>query len=142
MRKILVAVLLGLLPLQAHAQNQPAAPTAVEAESGGGAFKTLAVTAGVITGVVVADLLTGGTLTTPILQTLGVVARPAAVAAPVARTLPPAVLEARNAGAVLGEMIVPATALRDAAARADMLFVSTLALGGVVGGWLLNKVTQ
>ena len=143
MRKFLVALLLALMPFQAFAQNQPVRATAAEAESNGGMFKTLAITAGVITGVVVADVLTGGALTTPVLRTVGLAATPAAAAgAAAAPTYSPAVLEARAAGAVLGEMITPATALRDAAARADMLYVGALAAGAAAGGWLISKVVQ
>ena len=76
MWKSLVALVVALmLPLSAFAQSQPATATAADSDTGG-MGKTLAVTAGVVGGLVVADLLTGGALTTPLLRSVGL--RPAA----------------------------------------------------------------
>lgn len=136
MRKVVLALALALLlPLQAHAQTQPMAG----AESGGWG-KTLVVTVGVLAGVAAVDLLTGGALTGPLLTSVGLRSAPRAVVAAGPTVLPPAVIEARNAGAVLGEQIVGATAIRDAAARVDMLWAAALAAGGVAGGYLINRL--
>lgn len=45
----------------------------------------------------------------------------------------PEILNARAAGAVLGEMITPATNVRDVAARRDMFYALMLGVGGTVG---------
>lgn len=134
MRKILVAVMICLMTSVSYAQTQPA-----PSEAASGSFdlwKTLAIGVGVIGGIVVVDLLTGGTLTSAVIPT-GVT--PVA-AGPV--VYPPEVLEARAAGAVLGEMITPATSIRDTAARADMLWTAALAVGAVAGGYLINLVVS
>jgi hypothetical protein len=125
------------MPFSAFAQTQPAQPTA--ADSDGSLGRTLAITAGVVGGVVVADLLTGGALTGSLLTTVGLRPVPAAVArAP----LTPAIAEARAAGAVLGEQILAATEARDAAARKDMIYAGVLGLGGLLGGWLVGHTAQ
>ena len=137
MWKFLVAVMVALLPLSAFAQNQPAT-----AEADGGSGKTLAVVAGVVGGVVVADLLTGGSLTYPLLTAVGLREAAPVAAAAAAPVMTPAILEARQAGAVLGEMIVPATEARDVAARRDMLTAAAWLGGGILGGWLIGHVAQ
>ncbi len=141
MWKSLVALVVALmLPLSAFAQSQPATATAADSDNGG-LGKTLAVTAGVVGGVVVADLLTGGALTGPLLRTLGL--SPALpVAAAVRAPVSPAIAEARAAGAVLGEQITAATEARDMAARADMVYAGLLGLGGITGGWLVSHLTR
>ncbi len=129
-----------MLPLSAFAQSQPAVASAADSD-GGGLGKTLLVTAGVVGGIVVADVLTGGALTGPLLRTVGL--RPAApVAVAVRAPLSPAIAEARAAGAVLGEQITAATEARDMAARQDMVYVGILGLGGVVGGWLVSHFSH
>ena len=140
MWKSLVALVVALmLPLSAFAQNQPA--TATAADDNGGLGKTIAMTVGVVGGVVVADLLTGGSLTGPLLRTVGL--RPALPAGTVARAaISPAVAEARAAGAVLGEQITGATEARDMAARADRVYAAILGLGGIAGGWLVSHFSH
>ncbi|CAK0773580.1 MFS transporter [Azospirillaceae bacterium] len=137
MRKFLIAlILVAFMPVHAFAQSQPALQMAAKPDAAGGfdAVRTVIVTAGVVGGVIVADLLTGGSLTASLFGS-------AAAAAPVAATaLPPAVMEARAAGAVLGEMITPATAMRDVAARADLARTAVLGAGAVVGGMLLSWI--
>ncbi len=141
MWKFLAAVMVALLPLSAFAQNQPVAATATEADADGGLGTTLAITAGVVGGVVVADLLTGGGLTYPLLSAVGLrAAAPATVAA--APVMTPAILEARQAGAVLGEMITPATEARDVAARRDLGMAAILTVGGLAGGWLVSHFSH
>ena len=141
MWKILAAVMVALLPLSAFAQNQPAQSTTAEAAVDSGLGQTLAITAGVVGGVIVVDLLTGGSLTYPLLSAVGLrQAAPAAVAA--APVFTPAIVEARQAGAVLGEMITPATEARDAAARRDIGYAALLGLGGLAGGWLVSHFSQ
>ena len=139
MWKTLVALVVALmLPLSAYAQNQPAAATDADT---GGSGKTLAVTAGVVGGVVVADLLTGGALTGPLFTAVGL--RPAApVVAAVRAPLSPAIAEARAAGAVLGEQITAATEARDVAARRDLVYASIIGLGGLAGGWLISHLVH
>ena len=142
MWKSLVALVVALmLPLSAFAQSQPAVASAADSDNGG-LGKTLLLTAGVVGGVVVADLLTGGSLTGPLLRTVGL--RPAAPVAAVAVRAPlsPAIAEARAAGAVLGEQITAATEARDMAARKDMVYAGILGLGGVAGGWLANHFSR
>ena len=141
MWKSLVALVVALmLPLSAFAQSQPATATAADSDTGG-AGKTLAITAGVVGGLVVADLLTGGALTTPLLRTVGL--RPAApVAAAVRAPLSPAIAEARAAGAVLGEQITAATEARDMAARRDLVYAGLLGVGGIAGGWLVSHLSH
>jgi len=142
MWKFLAALVVALLPLSAFAQNQPAQPAAAE-EADSGLGSTLAIAAGVVGGVVVVDLLTGGGLTYPLLSAVGLrQAAPVAVGAAAAPVMSPAILEARQAGAVLGEQIVPATEARDAAARSDLLHVALLTVGGLAGGWLVSHVTH
>ncbi len=141
MWKFLAAVMVALLPLSAFAQNQPAQPAA-EADASSGLGSTLAVTAGVVGGVVVADLLTGGGLTYSVLSAVGLRAAPAVAAASAVPVMTPALIEARQAGAVLGEMITPATEARDLAARRDLGFAAILAVGGLAGGWLVSHLTQ
>jgi uncharacterized membrane protein YeaQ/YmgE (transglycosylase-associated protein family) len=51
----------------------------------------------------------------------------------------PAIQEARAAGAVFGEQIAAATEIRDAEARAAMIYTFLLGTGAVVGGWLVNR---
>ena len=142
MWKSLVALVVALmLPLSAFAQSQPAVASAADSDNGG-LGKTLLLTAGVVGGVVVADLLTGGSLTGPLLRTVGL--RPAAPVAAVAVRAPlsPAIAEARAAGAVLGEQITAATEARDVAARADMVYAGILGVGGVLGGWLVSHLSH
>ncbi len=141
MWKFLAAVLVALVPFSSFAQNQPAQPTVADADQGG-LGKTLAITAGVVGGVVVADLLTGGALTNSVLTVVGLrQAAPAAVAA-VRPVLTPAIQEARAAGAVLGEQIVPATLARDTAARSELAYAGLIGLGGIVGGWIVSHFTH
>jgi hypothetical protein len=83
---------------------------------------------GVVGGVIIADLFMGGSLTSSLFGWGG---GTAAATGPVIYS--PEVLSARAAGAVLGEMITPATHLRDAAALQDMFYTFVLGVGGVVG---------
>ncbi|CAK0749901.1 conserved membrane hypothetical protein [uncultured Gammaproteobacteria bacterium] len=129
MRKFLIAALVALLPMNAFAQTQPSQPTH---SAGSGYLSSILVVTGTIGGLVVADLLTGGRLTAQLFR-----AAPRAVAAgPVVYS--PAVMEARQAGAVLGEMISAATDARDVAARADLLRMLALGSGALVGGLAVN----
>ncbi|MEI6985119.1 MAG: hypothetical protein WCK65_03235 [Rhodospirillaceae bacterium] len=141
MLKSWVAVMVVMLPISAFAQSQPAQQTAADADAGG-LGRTLVLTAGVIGGVVVADILTGGTLTGPLLSAVGL--RPAApiAAAAVRAPLSPAIAEARAAGAVLGEQILAATEARDIAARKDMLYAAVIGMGGLAGGLLANNLSR
>ncbi|MEI8393254.1 MAG: hypothetical protein WCF85_00860 [Rhodospirillaceae bacterium] len=139
MWKFLVAVMVALLPFSAFAQNQTAQPTVAESDNGGSFGKTLAVTTGVVGGIVIADLLTGGGLTGTLLTTVGLrSATPAVAAAAVRAPISPAIAEARAAGAVLGEQILAATEARDAVARKDMIYAGALGLGGLVGGLFVS----
>ena len=131
----LVAAL--MMPLSAVAQGQPAEVSPAATDSGGFG-KTLAITGGVVGGLVIADLLTGGALTAPLLRAVGLRAA-APVAAVAARApLSPAVAEARAAGAVLGEQITAATEARDVAARSDLAYVGILGAGALAGGWVIS----
>jgi len=91
-------------------------------------WRGLVTTLGVVGGVIIADLFMGGSLTSSL---IGWGSTAAVVKGPV--IYPPEVLSARAAGAVLGEMITPATNLRDVAARQDMIYSLMLGVGGAVG---------
>jgi hypothetical protein len=137
MRKsIVVLVAACMLPVAAFAQAQPAEPAA----DNGSFTKTLAITGGVVGGLVIADLLTGGALTAPLLRAVGLRAAAPAAAAVARAPLTPAVAEARAAGAVLGEQITGATEVRDAAARSDLAYVGILGGGALIGGWLISHL--
>lgn len=141
MRKSVVVLVAALmLPVSAFAQTPPA-PASAPAADEGSAVRTLAITAGIIGGLVVADILAGGSFTAPLLRVVGLRAAPAAAAATVA-PLSPAVAEARAAGAVLGEQITGATAVRDSAARSDLAYVGILGVGALTGGWLFSHITR
>ncbi len=142
MRKsIVVLVAACMLPISAFAQAQPA--DATPAASDDGSFvKTLAITGGVVGGLVIADLLTGGALTAPLLRAVGLRAAAPAAAVAVRAPLAPAVAEARAAGAVLGEQITGATEARDAAARSDLAYVGILGGGALIGGWLISHIVN
>ncbi len=73
------------------------------------------------------DLLMGGSLTASLFGW----GSAATVAAPTVYA--PEILGARAAGAVLGEMITPATYARDAVARRDMFYTFVLGVGAVAG---------
>jgi hypothetical protein len=125
MVRILVVCCLLLASGAAFAQTQ-GSDAAVAPESSGLASPLL-IGAGIVGGVVVADLLTGGTLTGPLF-------RGAETAAPRMFT-PLQTREMTSAGALIGEAIAPATALRDQASRAEIWRLLALAGGGVLG-WL------
>ncbi len=138
-RLTIVLVVALTLPLSAFAQNLPAEASAAESDHDS-FIKNLAITTGFVGGLVVADLLTGGTLTAPVLGLFGLrTAAPVAVAAARA-PLSPAVAEARAAGAVLGEQITGATSARDIAARRDLVRVGILGTGALVGRWLVLRL--
>jgi len=83
MRILPVAVILAILPFSAFAQTDAVAPPAKPAESGG--VSVLAITAGVLGVAVVADILSGGALSGPLLRVAGLEASAVApAAAPVA----------------------------------------------------------
>ncbi|CAK0760717.1 putative MFS transporter [Azospirillaceae bacterium] len=136
MRKLLIAALmLVLLPLSAHAQSQPAAQSV---KSGGGAMRSALVTVGIVGGVVAADLLTGGGVTSWVLGKS---------AAPIATVVPPAspalmALAVENS-VVLGTRAAAATARADGMALALLRRAATVVVGGVAGGvfgdWLSGR---
>ena len=140
MRKIIVALVVALLlPVCASAQTPPAEP-APPASFLAGYGKAIIITTGVIGGLLVADLVTGGSLTGPLLTAVGLRAAP-----PVMAGRPPlsaALLEARAAGVVLGEQITGATYARDEAARRDILYVTVLGIGALAGGYLVSQFTN
>ena len=125
MRKLLIAALVALLPMNAFAQNQPARPTDAADEGGWGS--TWAVAAGAIGGLVVADLLIGG----------GVV-RAARAVAPAAPS--PAAAAAFQAGAVLGTELMAATARADARVVNAVLRFLGLTTGAVAGAYAANTL--
>jgi hypothetical protein len=141
MWKFLVAVMIAVAPISAYADDKSAPPATNEA--GGGLGRTMLITAGVVGGVVIADVLTGGALTAPILAFVGLGQKaPATAAAAVSAVAQPvslAMQEARAAGAVFGEQIAAATQVRDMAARSDMLYAGTIGLGGLLGGFLISR---
>lgn len=142
MSKATIALVIALmLPLPALAQEPPSDTNAAGSDKGS-FVKTLAITGGVVGGLVIADLLTGGALTTPLLRAVGLRAAAPAAAVAVQAPLSPAVAEARAAGAVLGEQITGATYARDSAARSDLAYFGILSVGAVAGGWLVSHFTE
>jgi hypothetical protein len=117
MRKIGIAAIFVLFPLAGFARGTQGAepPTS-------GLNHILWVSAGVVGGVILVDLLVGG-----------------AVTAPVVSVMNPAIQEARAAGAVFGEQIAAATEIRDAEARAAMLYTFLVGAGALAGGWLVSR---
>jgi len=139
MWKFLAAFVVALLPVSAFAQSQLAQATANETDN---SVATLEVAAGVVGGVIIADLLTGGALTYPVLSAIGLRQAAPAAAVAAAPVMTPALMEARQAGAVLGETIIPATQLRDAAARREIGYAAALVAGGALGGWLISLLSH
>ena len=79
MRRAMIAAALALLPLSAHAQSRPAPDTPgtpdivedsvrVPPHSFTDALRVLVVTSGIIGGFIAADVMSGGTLTAPLLS--------------------------------------------------------------------------
>ena len=139
MKRYLLAAIIALSPVSAFAQSQP---VATDVSDQGGYGKSLAITAGIVGGIALADLLSGGFLTGPLLVATGFRQAAPAVAASAPRVLSPAIQEARAAGAVVGEMITGATQARDAAARRDVFRVLGLGLGGLIGGWFTSHFAR
>ncbi|CAK0749889.1 conserved membrane hypothetical protein [uncultured Gammaproteobacteria bacterium] len=129
MRKLLIAALVTLLPMNAFAQTQPARPTQ---PAGAGSNSTLLIVAGAVGGLVVADLLTGGTLVRPLLGL--------ARAVPAAPS--PAVAAAIAAGAVPGTELMAATAITDRRVVSTMLRFLGLTAGAVAGAYLVDAVVD
>lgn len=123
MRKIFLAAAVALLPLLASASG-PSSVAAPDGDvgRGSGIGPVLLISAGVVGGLVVADLLVGGSMTTPFVK-----------------AVTPAMAEARAAGAVFGEQIAAATGLRDAEARADLLYALVVGSGALLGGWFASR---
>lgn len=120
MRKLLFAALFALLPLAGFARNVPSTPTPNHSLR-----NILLISAGMVVGAVVADLLIGSALTVP-----------------TTTVVTPAVQEASAAGAVFGDQVAAATAARDAKARADVIYVLVLGAGALMGGWLVNWLSD
>jgi hypothetical protein len=118
MRKILVAAIFALFPLAGLANDGIPAerPTS-------GLNHFLWISAGVVGGIILVDLLVGGSMTAPVVSMMN-----------------PAIQEARAAGAVFGEQIAAATEIRDAEARAAMAYTILIGAGALLGGWLVNRM--
>lgn len=135
MGKILVVCCLLLASGAAFAQTPPAAQPADQlAADSSGLGTTLLVGAGVVAGVVAADLLTGGALTGSLFGLTREVAQPMFTAAQTR--------EMTASGALIGEAIAPATARRDIAARGELLRLLALTAGGVAGWIGVSKLTS
>ena len=119
MRKFLMITVLSLFPMIGFTQTEPATETSTH---GINISRVLWISAGVVSGVVIADYLLGGYLTTPTFSMLH-----------------PAVTQARSAGAVIGELIGAATHSRDAQARTAFAYASLVGAGAILGGWLANQ---
>jgi len=131
MKRMVLIVLLWVVPFMvlAEATNAPRIESTTTVASNPDettTWKTVMTSLGVVGGVIVADLFMGGSLTSSLIGW-------GANVAPASVVYSPEVLSARAAGAVLGEMITPATNLRDVAARRDMFYVFMLGVGGAVG---------
>lgn len=117
MRKLFLAVVLSLSPLLASATTPNTESYDIELS------RVLWISAGVVAGVVVADLLLGGM-----------------IIAPVASMTDPIMQEARAAGAVFGEQVAAATEIRDSQARAGIIYAILIGSGAVLGGLLVDKL--
>jgi hypothetical protein len=117
MRKIAITAIFVLFPLAGFARGTQSAEAPTS-----GLNHILWVSAGVVGGVILVDLLVGG-----------------AVTAPVVSVMNPAIQEARAAGAVFGEQIAAATEIRDAEARSAMLYTFLIGAGALAGGWLVSR---
>ncbi|CAK0746497.1 exported hypothetical protein [Gammaproteobacteria bacterium] len=136
MKRVIAILCLSLLPLMVRAESASVKPVGVvpppvvapaaDRGAGSSAWRTVVTGLGVVGGVIVADIFMGGSLTASLFGWGST-----AAAGPVVYS--PEVLGARAAGAVLGEMITPATHLRDAAARQDMFYTLVLGVGAVAG---------
>jgi|GEM_PF-3400127 len=135
MKKMIAILCLSLLPLLVRAENTSVAPIsatppvtepAANQVAAHSVLRTVVTSLGVVGGIIVADLFMGGSLTASLFGW-----GTTAAAGPVVYS--PEILGARAAGAVLGEMITPATHLRDAAARQDMFYTLILGAGAVAG---------
>lgn len=117
MRKILITAIFILFPLAGFAKGAPATATPTS-----GLNHFLWVSAGVVGGIILVDLLVGGAMTEPVISAMN-----------------PAIQEARAAGAVFGEQIAAATEIRDTEARAAMLYTFLVGAGALLGGWIVNR---
>ena len=138
MLKFAFALFLSLmLSVPSFAQTRPSDAVSTATDKNDFA-QSLLVTAGIVGGLIVVDIVTRGPLTTPLLRMIGL--RSGASAVAMRAPISPAVAEARAAGAVLGEQITAATAARDAAARQDLVYVGILGVGAFIGGWLFSHI--
>ncbi|KOR31288.1 hypothetical protein TI04_01705 [Achromatium sp. WMS2] len=118
MRKLIIAAIFFCLPLTSMAKDAVAPDTGPTMTLN----RILLISAGVIGGVFLADFLIGGSLT-----------------APVVHMMSPAMQQARNAGAVFGEQVAAATAIRDNQARASMVHAILVVSGALLGGWAVDQ---
>jgi len=119
MRKLLVTSLFTLLPLVGTATT-----TTPSEETASYSLTDIAlISAGAIAGAVLVDFLIGGSLTIP-----------------AADTLSPAAIEASAAGAVFGDQIAAATMVKDAKARADIIYALFIGSGAVLGAVALDNI--
>lgn len=119
MRKLLIATAFILLPLAGMAET-----TANAAETQPyGWGRIMWVSAGVIGSAFLMDWLIGGPMT-----------------APAVSIMHPAIQQAQAAGAVFGEHIAAATAIRDNQARAAMLYAVLVGTGAWLGGWIVDTL--
>jgi hypothetical protein len=120
MRKVFIAAIFMLVPLAGFAEAAPSADTNTNVSSG--ISQILWISAGVVGGALIVDMLVGGTVTAPIVSMMH-----------------PAIQQARAAGAVFGEQIAAATIIRDNQARAAMAYALLVSAGGILGGWAVNR---
>jgi len=89
MRIVYVATIAALMPLTAVAQTQPTAPAAEAPAAGSGVVTPLLITAGIVGAAVVADIVTEGALSGPLLRWTGLETAPAAAPAAAAPAIAP-----------------------------------------------------
>lgn len=117
MRKILIVAAFSLLPLTGFAEGTTHTTDTYASSVG----RALVITAGVVGGIFLADYLIG-----------------ASMIAPIAPMTHPDVQQARAAGAVFGQQIAAATAIRDTEAKVAMAYTLLVGSGAILGGLLVK----
>jgi hypothetical protein len=117
MRKVIIASLFAMLPVVS------VATTTTTQESGYSLTDIALISAGAIAGAVLVDFLVTRML-----------------AAPIESVASSAIAEASAAGAVFGDQIAAATAVKDAKARVDMLYALAVGSGAILGAITLDQI--
>lgn len=120
-----MVVLIGVLPVAAHAQMMPMptpAPPVIQIEKTSGSYRTMAIGIGAIAGVVIFNVATGGLGTVPLLAALG----ESGAAAGATGGATAAVAEA---GALTANTV----------AQSRVFAVTSAVVGGWIGNWYATR---